>query len=59
MKFHQVPEDFYKHHENMVSALKVIHTWAVFDMENSHKYPRAFELKHVVDLCNKALKGSV
>ena len=40
--------------DEMVRALKVITTWAAYDLEKGVR--KALDPKHVLDLCNKALK---
>lgn len=39
--------------EKMASALRAIATWAAYDIEHGH---RALDPKHVLELCNKALR---
>jgi hypothetical protein len=46
-----------RQNETQRSALAVIHTWAHFDLEGSHYNPRALDARHVMNLCDKALKG--
>jgi len=43
--------------EEIESALKVIYTWASFDIENlSKNYPPSLKAEHVVKLCDRVLK---
>lgn len=43
------------HIYRMESALKVIHTWALFDIDN--KASLALDPKDVAKLCEKAIRG--
>jgi len=44
-------------HEQMESALKVIRTWAAFDLENCGEFgfPVALDREAVLKLCDKAI----
>lgn len=46
-----------KREKALESALKVIRTWADYDLSN-HTWNKALHPKHVVDLCDKVLKDT-
>jgi len=46
-----------KENEELKSTLKIIHTWASFDISHP-EYTRILTPQHVVNICNKALKIS-
>lgn len=45
-------------HEKTLMALRVIRTWAEFDLKHPEYRERALNPRHVVDLCDEAIEAA-